>query len=314
VPLSIGKGSTRSARPTGHNIKGSFVQPRTAGQAPCVVAHLREFHPVTDYLKNLARDGQPRLDTWVVVCLGAKNTPYIRAVGRRFLIGAIARILKPGRKADCAVILEGPQGTFKSTAVRALMPEASWFTDEIAELGTKDAALQLLGRWIVEWSELDSMTRSEVSRVKAYMSRASDNFRPPYEATVKAHPCSCCFIGTVNKDEYLRDQTGGRRFWQIGCGKIDIPALRCDRDQLWAEALACFTQADNWWLDTPELNTLAREEQAARREPDPWEPHIKRFVAGREEITVREILSTGACQCPNRAAGPALAKPRRYLP
>ena len=93
------------------------------------------------------------------------------AVGRRFLIGAIARILKPGCKADCAVILEGPQGTFKSIAVRALMPEASWFTDEIAELGTKDAALQLLGRWIVEWSELDSMTRSEVSRVKAYMSR-----------------------------------------------------------------------------------------------------------------------------------------------
>jgi predicted P-loop ATPase len=269
-----------------HN--GVFVSTRTAGEAVYVAAHDHQFHPVRDYLQSLKWDGRPRLDAWCVAYLGAEDTPYVRAVGSRFLISGAARILQPGCKADCALILEGFQSTLKSTAVFTL--SQPWFTDEISELGTKDSAVQLAGVWFVEWSELDSMTRSDIEKVKAYMSRRTDRFRPPYQAHVIEQPRQCVFVGTSNKTEYLRDETGGRRFWPIACGKIDIEVLRRDRDQLWAEALHRYNAGANWWLDTIELNADAEEEQAARRTRDPWEAVIEDWLSDRSDTSVQEIL------------------------
>jgi predicted P-loop ATPase len=129
-------------------------------------------------LQGLQWDGVERLNRWLSAHLGAADTEYSRAVGSRWLISAVARIFQPSAKADCCLILEGPQGIRKSTALRTLAGE--YFTDELADLGSNDAAMQTRGVWIIELSELDGLSNSDVARIKAFMSRTTDRFRPPY--------------------------------------------------------------------------------------------------------------------------------------
>ena len=229
-----------------------------------------------------------RPDLWLTAYLGAADTEYPRAVGSRWLISAVARIFQPGAKADCCLILEGPQGIRKSTALRTLAGE--YFTDELADLGSKDAAMQTRGAWIIELSELDSLSHSEVARIKAFMSRTTDRFRPPYGMRLVESPRQCVFAGTVNHSTYLRDETGGRRFWPLACGRIDVDALACDRDQLWAEAKARFDAGSVWWLDTAELIQLASDQQVDRYEGDPWEEVIAPWVETRSSVSISEVL------------------------
>jgi predicted P-loop ATPase len=252
--------------------EGIYVSVEIAGQAVQTVARDRLFHPVRAYLDSLEWDRTKRIESWLSVYLGAKPDDYSAAVGARWLISAVARIYRPGAKVDCCLILEGPQGLKKSTALRTLAGE--WFTDEIADLGSKDAAMQTRGVWVIELAELDSMTRSEVSRVKAFMSRATDRFRPPYGKRLVESPRQCVFAGSVNHSAYLRDETGGRRFWPVACARISVDDLGRDRDQLWAEAVVRFRAGSIWWLDTLKLNQLAEHEQFDRYEGDPWDELI----------------------------------------
>ena len=175
---------------------GILVDVSTAAQAAQTVAKDRSFHPVRNYLETVAWDGVQRLDRWLATYLGAEDTNYTRAVGARWLISAVARIYRPGVKADCCLILEGPQGIKKSTALKTLA--GAYFTDELADLGSKDSALQTRGVWIIELSELDTLSRSEVGRIKAFMSRTTDRFRPPYGKRLIESPRQCVFAGTVN--------------------------------------------------------------------------------------------------------------------
>ena len=218
----------------------------------------------------------------------AKDTEYSRAVGSRWLLSAVARIFRPGAKADCCLILEGPQGIRKSTALRTLAGE--YFTDELADLGTKDAAMQTRGVWIIELSELDSLSHSDVARIKAFMSRTTDRFRPPYGMRLLESPRQCVFAGTVNHTTYLRDETGGRRFWPVTCGRIDIDTLARDRDQLWAEAKARFDAGAAWWLETTELVQMASDQQMERYEGDPWDEVIACWLEGRSSVSISEVL------------------------
>ena len=176
----------------------------------------------------------------------------------------------------------------KSTALRALF--SPWFADELADLGTKDAAMQLAGRWCIEMSELDSMKRGDVSRIKSFLSRNEDHFRPPYGRRVIQQPRQCVLSGTVNDSEYLRDDTGNRRIWPLTCRDIDIGWLQSNRDQLWAEAREEYWSGKTWWLDTEDLINAARFEQDARRVLDPWQEVIDQFVSGRESVMPSEIL------------------------
>jgi len=269
--------------------QGIYVSVEIAGQAVQTVAKDRPFHPVRDYLNSLVWDGTKRIDTWLNTYLGAEQNDYTAAVGSRWLISAVARVFHPGAKADCCLILEGPQGSKKSTALKTLAGE--WFTDEIADLGSKDAALQTLGAWVIEIAELDSMTRADVGRVKAFMSRAVDRFRPPYGRRVIVSPRQCVFAGSVNHNTYLRDETGGRRFWPVACADIVIDDLARDRGQLWAEALTRYRAGSPWWLDSVELNRQAAEVQSERYDGDPWDEVILKWIDGRQSVSIPEILA-----------------------
>ena len=209
--------------------------------------------------------------------LGAEDTPLNRAFGSRWMISAVARIMQPGAKVDHMLILEGPQGAKKSSALKALAG-AEWFTDELAEIGSKDAAQQMRGIWIIEIAELDAISRAEVSRIKAFLTRTTDRYRPPYERYVVEVPRQCVFAGSVNPETYLRDETGNRRFWPVRCGRIDLDALRRDRDQLWAEAVARYRDGAIWWLDEPELIADAKTEQDQRYQADAWDARIDRWL------------------------------------
>jgi predicted P-loop ATPase len=268
--------------------QGILVSVDVAGQAVQTAARDHPFHPVRTYLQSLRWDGVRRVDGWLSTYLGADDTKYSRAVGSRWLVSAVARIFRPGAKADCCLILEGPQGIRKSTALRTLAGE--YFTDELADLGSKDAAMQTRGVWIIELSELDSLSHSEVARIKAFMSRTTDRFRPPYGMRLVESPRQCVFAGTVNHSTYLRDETGGRRFWPITCGRIEIEALARDRDQLWAEAKERFDSGAVWWLETVELVRMASDQQIDRYEGDPWEEVIAPWLEHRPSASISEIL------------------------
>jgi predicted P-loop ATPase len=273
-----------------------LATPLTARQAIATVASEHRYHPIRDYLNGLVWDGDGRAHNWLATYLGVKPNEYVSAVGCRWLIAAVARIYEPGCKNDCCLILEGKQGAGKSTALRTLAEP--WFTDDMPELGTKDSQLQTRGVWIIELSELDSMTRGEVSRVKAYMSRLTDRFRPPYGRAPIDVPRECVFAGTSNKGAYLRDETGGRRFWPVQCGAIDIPWLKQDRDQLFAEAVALYRDGSPWWLNTEKLTHAALEEQEDRYDSDPWDELIAPWVRGRVSVSVGEVLDA----CINKPA------------
>lgn len=270
-----------------HN--GIYVSVEIAGLAVQTVARDRTFHPVREKLDSLKWDRTNRIDDWLCLYLGADTNEYTRAVGARWLISAVARIYNPGAKADCALILEGDQGLMKSTALKTL--SEPWFTDEIADLGSKDAAMQTRGVWVIEIAELDSMSRADVSKIKGFISRTTDRFRPPYGKRLVESPRQCVFAGSVNHSTYLRDETGGRRFWPVTCTRIVIDDLVRDRDQLWAEAVARHRAGDRWWLDTAELTIAAEREQSDRYEGDAWDGPITIWIEGRDSVSIDEILT-----------------------
>jgi predicted P-loop ATPase len=271
---------------------GQRISISDANAAVETVARDHTYHPVRDYLDSLKWDDICRIDDWLTLYLGATTSDLNRAIGARWMISAVARIYEPGCQADHVLILEGPQGQGKSTALRSI--GEPFYSDDIPELGTKDASLGTTGIWIVELAELEAMTRGEVSRVKSFISRRTDRFRPPYgRRLVEAHR-QCVFAGTVNHGEYLKDETGGRRFWPIECGRIDLDSLRRDKDQLWAEAAVRYHKKEPWWLDTPDLIRAASEEQEGRYLPDPWESLVAEWLGRRLKDMTRKAEVTTA--------------------
>lgn len=251
------------------------------------VSRRNSFDPLKDYLRALSWDGVKRLDGWLTNYCGAEATDYTREVGRRWLISAVARAVKPGCKADHMLVLEGSQGARKSSALAALAGE-EWFSDALPPMNTKDASSYLRGRWIVEVAELEAMRR-EMDAVKAFISRQIESYRPAYGREEVDEPRRCIFAGTTNKDSWLRDETGGRRFWPVKVGKIDLDAIKRDREQIWAEAVAAYRAGERWWLEG-EAEAAAQDEQASRMADDPWLDVVAETVRGKSQITIREVF------------------------
>jgi predicted P-loop ATPase len=265
--------------------------PAVVARAVSVVARDRTYHPVRDYLKGLQWDGQRRLENAPQVYLSVSEDDGTACIFfELWMISAVARVMHPGCKADHVLILEGRQGIGKSQALSIL--GGPWFRDELPEIGSKDAALQMKGVWLLELAELDAFSRSEVSRIKAFLTRSKDSYRPPYERNVVDVPRQCVIAGTVNTSEYLRDETGNRRFWPMQCHAVDRQALKRDRDQLWAEAVARYQGGSPWWLTNEAHIEAAAAAQADRIVGDAWWPIIEQYLHwhGKNETSVGEIL------------------------
>ncbi|MDH0097478.1 toprim domain-containing protein [Pseudomonas sp. GD04158] len=258
---------------------GLQVKSLSVLEAVAVVANQNPFHPVRDYLHSLKWDGRPRLRTWVKDYLGgvalAGNDDYPGIMGMRYLVSAVARVMVPGAKADCVIILEGEQGLNKSSALRVLGGE--WFMDTPIPLGEKEAYQAIQGMWIIELAELDAFNKVESTKAKSFFGAEVDIFRPSYGRRNIRLPRQCVFAGSTNQDEYLRDPTGNRRYWPVLCMKVNLAGLREVRDQLWAEALHLYEAGEPWWPQDDEKE-MFQQEQDVRFQGDAWEPRIVDYL------------------------------------
>jgi len=258
----------------------------TTNQAVNTRAQQRKFHPVQRYLAATGWDSKLRLDDWLTTYLGAEATPYTKRIGRMFLIAMVARVHEPGCKADYMVILEGPQGSRKSTACRIL--GGTYFSDCLPDLD-RDAvrvAQHLRGKWLIEIGELSAMNKADSNLLKEFITRPAEDFTPKYGRREVHEPRQCIFIGTTNKAAYLRDETGGRRFWPVKVGRINTDDLARDRAQLFAEAFVGYKAGEAWWPDGAFERDHVAPQQAARFEGDAWDEVVEAFLAARKPATV----------------------------
>ncbi len=245
--------------------------------------------PVRHYLEGLTWDGKARIGTWLQAYCQAPSSNLVGQFGRAWLIAAVARALRPGCKADNALVLEGAQGAGKSSALRALAGE-DWFFDGLRDLHGKDASAGLRGKWIIELPELSAMRRSDAEAVKAFLSRTEERYRPAYGKFEVVEPRRCVFAGTTNRSDYLADDTGGRRFWPVPVGKVDIAGLNRDRNQIWAEAVAAYQAGEAWWLDA-EGEAAAAEIVAERQAEDAWSGKVLAAVSALPEVSTAQIFA-----------------------
>lgn len=249
--------------------------------AMSVCCHRNKINAVQDYLRGLPEwDGVPRVETLFVDYLGAADTAYTRAVTRKSLAAAIARAMTPGIKYDTMPILAGPQGLGKSTLLRMLAPR--WFNDSLQTFEGKEACEMIQGSWIIELAELVGMSKTDDDRIKQFMSKTEDLYREPYGRRTGRYPRRCVFFGTTNRDEFLRDPTGNRRFWPVTCGvqrptKSVFTELESNVPQIWAETLAFWRNGEEIYLP-PELETMAKQVQEDYSEHSPKEGIIKEFL------------------------------------
>lgn len=225
------------------------------------------FHPVIDWLEGLKWDGKPREKRILIDYLGAEDNAYTEEITEKFFKAAIARVYSPGVKFDYCLVVSGPQGIGKSTLLRHMGQK--WFTDAVVSIKGKEAMDQLQGNWIIELSEMQAATRAENEELKAFISRQNDKYRPPYGRRVEDHLRQCVFAATTNDRIFLKDRTGGRRFWIILCeggGAKPLQEFTMEEAaQCWAELMEIW-KADKELLPSAEALAIAKELQEAHTE------------------------------------------------
>ena len=255
-------------------------------------AHRNLFDPLETYLTALSWDGVPRINGFLSGYLGAEDTVIHAEFGARSLIGAARRAMEPSAKHDTMLVLEGPQGARKSSAIAALCPEPKWFTDGLKlDEAAREVIEQSSGKWIVEVAELGGMRKADVDNLKAMLSRSTDSARLAYGRHKQDRPRRFIMFGTVNPgaNGYLKDATGNRRFWICPVGQIDVETIKRDRDQLWAEAVYRWRDGEpNWLSDT--VTCDAEKVADERREDVPWADVLRDRLASYHEISVNDAL------------------------
>ena len=241
----------------------------------------KKFHPIVDYIKSLTWDGHQRIDTLLIEYFGAQDNVYTRAALRKMLVAAVARVFDPGVKFDTALILVGPQETYKSTFVKKLGRE--WFSDTFTTVQGKESFEQLQGAWLIEMAELSGLKKAEVEAIKHFISKREDQFRPAYGRVVETYRRQCVFFGTTNKDNFLRDPTGNRRFLPIDVRPEFVTKSVPDDltseeiDQIWAEAYELYKAGEPLYM-TGDEDAIAKIEQHKHSEVDERRGLIEKYL------------------------------------
>jgi len=254
--------------------------PTKLKDALLVAAAERVFHPIRDYLDALpVWDGTGRVDRLLIDYLRAEDNSYTRAVMRKTLCAAVARVYEPGIKFDYILVLTGDQGIGKSTFFSKLA--GKWFSDSltVSDMHDKAGAEKLQGYWILELGELVGLRKMDVETVKSFITRTDDKFRQSYGVNVESHPRQCVIVGSTNKTSgFLRDVTGNRRFWPVRVrAGVKKEMNTVDRDQIWAEARALYLAGEELELSGEDAST-ATEEQREAMESDDREGFVEHYL------------------------------------
>ena len=263
----------------------SEVTVKTVDEGVMGHAFARRRNPLIQWLDGLVWDGQDRIRDLMPVGFGSVRTEYTQEVGRCFMIAMAARGLKPGCKHDVMPVFEGGEGMRKSSALKALGDP--YFIELHERIDNKDFYIALQGKLLAEISEMQSLERAGIKKVKGIISTQVDTYRAPYDRVAADRPRVCVFAGTSNRDDWNTDDTGARRFWPLRCGKVDVEWIRENRDQLFAEAVARYRQGEDWWK-VPEAS--ANRQREARMRLDPWHDLIASYCEPREHVTIHGIL------------------------
>jgi predicted P-loop ATPase len=266
------------------------------------VARENTYHPVVQYLEHIEQDDgiEPADFNTLASTYFGTNDPLYDEMLAATLVAAVARVMEPGCKFDSCSVLRGPQGIGKSTAWRTLA-SPDWFCDT-PQANEKDLKLAIHTAWIYELAELDAITgRKEAAEVKAVLSSPVDHFRPPYARTSEKHPRRSILVATCNRDDFLRDETGSRRFWVIEINQpIDNNGLRDARDRIWRAAVLAYRAGR-----LPILSPLSQVESERRNlgyAPEhPWLALLLRWMpSAPSEFTSDQALIGSGCVGDNR--------------
>ena len=249
-------------------------QPQDESKIMTTNPHLKS---VRAYIDALVWDGQPRIDRWLSSLAGAQDSPYVRAASRAVLVAAVRRARHPGCQIDELLVLEGPQGSGKSAALRILAVDDAWFTDEV-RIGAS-AVEAPVGKWIVELTELRRRGASAAAELNAFLVSPDD--RPVYRWDAGRVPRAFVVVGTTTDTESLQDPTENRRFWPVRVQRFDLARLRADRDQLWAEAAEAEALGESIRLNPALYEAAAVEQEARLRGDDPMVDVLQRVLANR---------------------------------
>jgi hypothetical protein len=246
--------------------------------AAFTIAAENAYHPVREYLDSLKWDKTERVTHWLSKYCGALDTEYTRFIGRKTLIAAVARVFAPGCKFDHVLVMEGAQGIGKSYFWELMA--SPWFTDSPLDIDDKKAVEVMQGKWILELGEMTILSKYESAANKRFLSASSDRCRMAYAAEAKDYPRQCIFVGGINPEQngWLRDHTGNRRYWPVPVTKIDLKAVKADRDQLWAEALEYFRRGEIIHVEDDTMRELMAQEVEARLQEDPWFGMIEEYL------------------------------------
>jgi putative DNA primase/helicase len=262
-----------------------------------LVARNNPFNPIKDYLNNLKWDGKDRMLEFCSAMTIDVTELNITAL-RKWLIAAVARIMKPGCKVDSMPVLHGKTSARKSTVIKELLFSSEYFTDEPIDFGSKDSKQQLLGKWLVEIAEMSSFNKKENNLIKQNITQEVDEFRAPYDRKPKKYPRQFVYVGTTNDPEFLKDPTSNRRFWvfHINGQHIDTDTVRTMRDQLWAQAVSLYLSGEKWHLDPNQEQEMAAV-ASQYEEKDAWFDAVVSYLENMGEgnknfFTTTELLSS----------------------
>jgi predicted P-loop ATPase len=266
------------------------IDKQKASDIVVMCARENTYSPVREYLNSLAGKEPISLESLAERYFGTPD-PFHAILLKRTLIAAVARTFKPGCKVDTMCILQGGQGLLKSTFWQTLAGE-TWFTDNLSEASEKDEKLKLRRYWILEFSEFETVyKRKDVEQLKAFLSSRIDSLRRPYGRSLEDFPRTSIFVGSTNRQEFLNDPTGGRRYWVIPVSQtIPIQMLEEERDRIWAAAVAAYRSGEQWWL-TREEDKLLEEANKGWQSSDTWEVMVLNYLQNKSLCTVSELFT-----------------------